>query len=231
MPTASTILFVDDEKHETKYFKKALCQHFLIETADSVDAAITLLNEKHDEIAVVITDQRMPKQLGVELLHYTQTHYPHIVRMLTTAFCDFDSAVDAINKAEVFRYIPKPWDLDVLEDALHHALQRFHSLQKDSGSTLENNLITEMRDDCEHWLMYAIHAYGDENVYRSGIEALSCRYHILINSHFKGEAAKRLLANMDTIIADNFLSTEVLQQLNSQKDEGFGVSHSSRKTH
>ena len=231
MPIASTILFVDDEKHETKYFKKALSQTFTIQTADSVDSAINILSLEHKNIAVIITDQRMPKQVGLELLQHTQTHYPNIVRMLTTAYCDIDSAVSAINQAEVFRYIPKPWDLDILEEALHQALKRYQSLQENTGHTLQDSLIDEFKDDCQHWLMYAIHAYGDEDVYRSGIEALACRYSIRINSQFETPKAQEVSRQIDQILNNDFLNDAVLNNLREQKNKGFGVTHTSMKKH
>jgi DNA-binding NtrC family response regulator len=231
MKTTPIILFVDDEERVTKYFKKALTGVFKIETAQSVDAAIDILNEKHQEIAVVLTDQRMPIKQGLELLEFTQTHYPKIIRMLTTAFCDIDNAVDAINKAEVFRYIPKPWDLDKLEEALHQAIKRFHSLQKNTGSSLKSDLLTELKNDCQHWLMYAIHAYGDVNVYQSGIEALACRYHILINSSFNKQKAHLIIQDVDKILSDDFLNETILSSLQAQHDKGFGVSNLNFKSH
>ncbi len=231
MNTASTILFVDDEKHVTKYFKKALSHTFSIQTANSVSDAITLLDKQHSQIAVVITDQRMPKQLGIELLQHTQTHYPDIVRMLTTAFCDVDSAVSAINKAEVFRYIPKPWDIDALEETIHHALNRFTTLNTQSINASQDHLIEEIKDDCQHWLMYAIHAYGDEDVYKSGIEALTCRYDILITNRFDKESASILRKEMEQIISDNFLTDSILEDLRVQSTKGFGVSDSNKNKH
>ncbi len=231
MQPASTILFVDDEHRATRNFKKALSNIFTIETADSVNSAIEILNDKHQQIAVVITDQRMPKQLGLELLEYTQAHYPRIVRMLTTAFSDTESAVRAINNAEVFRYIPKPWDLDVLEESLHQALKRFDSSHNNTGDSLKNSLIEELRDDCEHWLMYAIHAYGDENVYRSGVEALACRYNILINSRFEKNRAKEIRQQVDQILTTEFLNEAIFIDLQAQKNKGFGIMDTGSKRH
>ncbi len=229
--SAATILFVDDEKHETKYFKKALSNIFSIETADSVNSAIEILNSKHSEIAVVITDQRMPKQLGLELLQYTQTHYPDIVRMLTTAFCDIDSAINAINKAEVFRYIPKPWGLDALEDALHQALKRFNASHANTGNALKDSLIEELRDDCQHWLMYAIHAYGDEHVYKSGIEALACRYNVRVNDHFENNQVEEIRQHIDKILTQEFLNEAIFKDLQAQENKGFGAIESGSKKH
>ena len=228
---ADTILFVDDEERATRNFKKALGSVFKIETAQSVDDAISILNKKSHEIAVVITDQRMPIKLGLELLEFTQAQYPNIVRMLTTAFCDVENAVDAINKAEVFRYIPKPWDLEMLEEALHSAMERFHSHLENTGTSLKNTIFKDLKDDCQHWLMYAIHAYGDVEVYRSGIEALACRYHVLINSHFDKKEANKTIEKVDEILSSDFLSDAILDSLHAQQDKGFGVFIPNRKSH
>lgn len=228
---ASTILFVDDEERTIRNFKKAFANVFTIETAQSVDAAISILNKKNHKIAVVITDHRMPQKLGLELLEFTHSRYPGIVRMLTTAFWDVENAVDAINKAEVFRYIQKPWDLEKLEDALHQAIKRFHSHQEDTGASLKNTILDDLKEDCQHWLMYAIHAYGDAEVYRSGIEALACRYHVLINSNFDKQEADKTIQKVDDILSGDFLSDATLESLHEQQDKGFGVINSNSKSH
>ena len=228
---ANTILFVDDEERTIRNFKKAFAHVFTIETAQSVDAAISILKEKNHEIAVVITDQRMPHKLGLELLEFTQSRYPKIVRVLTTAFCDVENAVDAINKAEVFRYIPKPWMLDKLEEALHQAIQRFHSHMENTEGALKNSILKDLKDDCKHWLMYAIHAYGDTEVYRSGIEALACRYHVLINSSLDKKEAKITKDEVDDILSNEFLSDAILDSLYEEKNKGFGVTKTSPRSH
>ncbi len=64
------ILFVDDEEKTRKYFVKGLEKEFNILTAESVDEAKKIIEEKHNEIAVVITDQRMPGGNGVKLLQH-----------------------------------------------------------------------------------------------------------------------------------------------------------------
>ncbi len=230
-PIAATILFVDDEERTIRNFKKAFATIFTIETAQSVDTAISILNKNNHKIAVVITDHRMPKKLGIELLEYTQSRYPKIVRMLTTAFWDIENAVDAINKAEVFRYIQKPWNLEQLEEALHQAIKRFHSHQQDTSASLKHTLIKNLKEDCQHWLMYAIHAYGDAEVYRSGIEALACRYHVQINSNFDKQEADKTIQKIDDILSDDFLSDAILDSLHAQKNKGFGAINSNSRNH
>ncbi len=176
---ASTILFVDDETQELKYFTRALHKEFTIKTASSVDEAITVLDNHHREVAVVISDQRMPVKHGLELLQYTHTHYAHIIRMLTTAYCDMDSSIAAINQAEVFRYIAKPWNLDELSNSLNQALKRYHAnTNNHKNINHSDTILAEFKEDCEHWLMYALHAYGD--ISRHYTDLSCCRNKLIL---------------------------------------------------
>ena len=223
--TASTILFVDDEAQELKYFTRALHKEFTIKTASSVDEAINILDNHHQEIAVVISDQRMPVKHGLELLQYTHTNYSHIIRMLTTAYCDIDSSINAINQAEVFRYIPKPWNLDELSSSLNQALKRYYANTNNQISINPSaTIICEFEEDCEHWLMYALHAYGDINIYKGGLEALACKYSIRIHKDLLEESAiKETSAVIDKILQERFLSDTVLLDMHSQSSKGFGI--------
>jgi len=126
------ILFVDDEEKTRKYFAKGLKSHFNIITSGSVDEAQKALEEHHDNIAVVITDQRMPGGNGVKLLRLLREKYPTIIRMLTTAYSDLSEAIDAVNDGEIFRYIQKPWDYDLLKTELAQAMELFElKLERD----------------------------------------------------------------------------------------------------
>lgn len=116
------ILYVDDEEKTLKYFDRYFSQNYAILTAQNPSDARTILEQKADQIAVLITDQRMPKEKGVELLSYAREHYPKIIRLLTTAYSDLDDAINAVNNGEISRYITKPWDINLLEYELRHAL-------------------------------------------------------------------------------------------------------------
>lgn len=120
--TQQTILYVDDEEQALKYFDKIFSKHFSILTASSTDEALKLLEEKASQVAVIITDQRMPKRPGVELLAQVRDQYPHIVRILTTAYAELDNAIDAVNVGQIFRYITKPWNIAELKSTLNQAL-------------------------------------------------------------------------------------------------------------
>lgn len=135
----SCILFVDDEEKTLKYFSRIFSNDFRILTSTSVDNAKQIIDQKADEIAILITDQRMPKRKGVDLLKFTRENYPHIVRLLTTAYTDLDSAIEAVNAGEIFRYITKPWNIDKLNDHLVDAMNLYLAREQ------ERNLLAGKR--------------------------------------------------------------------------------------
>lgn len=134
------ILFVDDEEMTRKMFERIAGKEFDVLCAESVPAAQKLLDTHADQIGVLLTDQRMPGQLGVELLEYCRASYPGIVRMLTTAYSDLADAIAAVNRGEIIRYIEKPWsNIDALLIDLRVAM-RFHLLERENRLLLEEKL-------------------------------------------------------------------------------------------
>lgn len=125
------ILYVDDEEQALKYFDKVFSRHFAILTASSTDQALRLLEERAADVGVIMSDQRMPKRLGIDLLADVRKLYPHIVRILTTAYAELDNAIDAVNQGEIYRYITKPWNIQELKATLHQAL--IHSQATPTG--------------------------------------------------------------------------------------------------
>lgn len=119
------ILFVDDEEKLRKYFAMSVKKNFEVFCAQNVEEAKEILQEHHEKIGVVLTDQRMPGGNGVVLLKYLKERYPRIIRLLTTAYSDLSDAIDAINKGEIIRYIQKPWDFSLLATELSSAMELF----------------------------------------------------------------------------------------------------------
>lgn len=143
MPAASAdrhmVLFVDDEEKARKYFRMAFARDFNVLTAGSVQEALELLHVHGNEIAILITDQRMPGQQGVDLLKRACVEWPQIVRMLTTAYSDLDDAIAAVNRGEILRYITKPWDLEALRAELRHGVE-FYLLRRERDLLVEEKL-------------------------------------------------------------------------------------------
>jgi DNA-binding NtrC family response regulator len=119
-------MVVEDESVQRKALVAVLQQQFgskglVIEGyADAVQA---LARARAVPFAVVIADYRLPGMNGVALLKEFRTLQPEATRLMLTASGDIETAVAALNKAEVFRFIRKPWDLD-LRVAIVDALAR-----------------------------------------------------------------------------------------------------------
>jgi two-component system probable response regulator PhcQ len=122
---AFSILYVDDETISLKYLKAGFEERFTILTASSATEALILFEENKDKIGIIITDQRMPTQTGVELLEKIRRQRPKIIRMLATAYSDIDAAVAAVNTGAIYKYISKPWDQRDLEITLMRAMEFF----------------------------------------------------------------------------------------------------------
>ena len=102
------VLFVDDEERILNALRTLFRAHYHVFTAEN--GALALEFVKRFGIHVVVSDQRMPGMLGVDLLRQVKERSPNSVRMLLTGYSDLASIVGSINEGEVFRFVKKPWD-------------------------------------------------------------------------------------------------------------------------
>ena len=128
-PKDYPILIVDDEQDNLDAFRFNFKRSFNILCAQGGDEALELMRE-HD-LAVIITDQRMPRMTGLQLLQQAATIRPDAVGIILTAFTDVDVLVDAINLGHIYRYITKPWEAKEVRGVLTHAIERF-ALQREN---------------------------------------------------------------------------------------------------
>ena len=143
------ILYVDDEEKSLKYFERAFGDEFRVFTAANAQDGFALLEKHADEIGLLMTDQRMPGEKGVWLLERARQLRPRILRMLVTAYSDFDAAIAAVNSGAIYKYVTKPWDPPQLELTLRHGLEFFmvqterDQLLHDKMSVLRNMMIAD----------------------------------------------------------------------------------------
>ncbi len=119
------ILFVDDEEMAVVTFEHLFKDHFTIYIASNGVEALNLL-EAHPEIALIATDQRMPKMTGLELLIHVAEKYPKIINILITAYSDLALVIKAINKGNLFRYIGKPYEEEFLKQTIFQGIEKYH---------------------------------------------------------------------------------------------------------
>ncbi len=143
------VLYVDDEEMALKYFEKTFGSEFRIFTATNANEGLKMIESHGDEIGVLLTDQRMPGQKGVQLLERARQIRPKIVRMMITAFADFGVTVDAVNLGHVFRYVSKPLQVEDMRNTLRRAMEFFllqrerDDLLREKLSVLQNMVITD----------------------------------------------------------------------------------------
>lgn len=128
------VLYVDDEQNNLIAFKAAFRRDFKVFTAESADKARPIVKE--NELDVIITDQRMPKETGVEFLVSILDDYPDPIRILLTGYSDIEAVIDAINKGQIYRYITKPWNEEDLRNTIVNAAE-VHRLRKQNAVLLQ----------------------------------------------------------------------------------------------
>jgi two-component system response regulator PhcR len=119
---AHAILMVDDEPQACKWFARLYGDEFVVLTASGVDEALALLAQRGPEIAVLLTDYAMPARDGVALLSEARQSYPHVARLLVSAYADKDVAMSAVNQGHVEKILEKPLDEALTRQALREAL-------------------------------------------------------------------------------------------------------------
>lgn len=118
------IQLVDDDTHILHALKRALnSTEFQIDTFDKVIDALIALQDT--DYAVVIADYRMPKLDGVSYLEWVREKQPAATRLMLSSCPDSVSLQKAINRAEIFRFIPKPWNNHVLLHDVMEAVSRY----------------------------------------------------------------------------------------------------------
>lgn len=133
------VLYVDDEEKSLKSFARAFAEEFRIYTAINAQEGAKLLAEHPGEIAILMTDQRMPGEKGTWLLERARQTSPETLRILVTAFTEFKDAVDAINDGGIYHYVNKPWDPAQLESTLRRAME-FYLTQRERDQLMKEKM-------------------------------------------------------------------------------------------
>lgn len=120
--TTSTILVVDDEENILRAIVRLLMEENDINvlTAGSGSEGLSVL-QAHPDVALILSDQRMPGMTGAEFLQQAKSLVPEAIRMVLTGYADINATMDAINKGGASCYITKPWDDGMLVQTLTEA--------------------------------------------------------------------------------------------------------------
>jgi GAF domain-containing protein/class 3 adenylate cyclase len=122
------LLVVDDEPDNLDLLYRTFHREYKVLRADSGPAALEIL-AKEGDVAVIISDQRMPLMSGTEFLSLTATRYPDIIRIILTGYTDVEDLVEAINAGKVFKFVTKPWNSDDLKAVVRQAMDTHNVLK------------------------------------------------------------------------------------------------------
>ncbi len=143
-----SILFVDDEERILNSLRSLFRSNYDVDTASSGEEALKILKSKH--VHLMISDQRMPGMLGVELLRQAKSLSPSTVRILLTGYSDLVAIVGSVNDGEVYRFINKPWNQNDLMATINEAVTIGIALQSSpprQGTRIDPRLVTMSMGD------------------------------------------------------------------------------------
>ncbi len=140
-------LIVDDEDNVLRAIKRLFMdEQTEVLTAASGRAGLEILKE--NEIALIISDQRMPGMSGSEFLKLAREIAPDAIRIILTGYADITAAVDAINKGGAYRYLEKPWKDAELLMVARDALDRYRLLRENRRLT---ELTRKQNEELKRW--------------------------------------------------------------------------------
>jgi CheY-like chemotaxis protein len=128
-PKKAKMLVVDDEPDNLDLLYRTFRRDFQVLKAESGVQALEVL-QTEGEVAVIISDQRMPEMKGTEFLSRTVPEFPDTVRIILTGFTDVEDLVEAINSGQVYKYITKPWDPEELKAVVQRAAETYDILKQ-----------------------------------------------------------------------------------------------------
>ena len=133
--TLANVLYVDDLQTNLILFQATFERDYNIILADSAAKALEILKEQ--EIQVLVTDQRMPDMTGTELLEIVSRDYPEVRRFLLTAFTDFETVVEAVNKGHIHGYVNKPLQAEEVRISINNSLEMYYLRKRNNEMMIE----------------------------------------------------------------------------------------------
>lgn len=119
------ILCVDDDENILAAYQRQLRKQFQIETALGPETGLQMISSS-EPFAVVISDLRMPGMDGIEFLSRVKQITPDSVRIMLTGNADLQTAMEAVNRGNIFRFLTKPCSNEMLAQTLQAGLQQYH---------------------------------------------------------------------------------------------------------
>jgi two-component system sensor histidine kinase/response regulator len=162
------ILVVDDEEANLRALERIFRKEHNVLMARSGNEALGLL-EQHD-VALLISDQRMPEMSGIELLQKTVKLRPHMVRILLTGYTDVNTLIEAVNCGHVYKYVTKPWNNDDLSVTVNRALAHYEANKTRHNLEMMNRRLRARMDEITQLAADESLLLAEDNILHQPIE-------------------------------------------------------------
>lgn len=140
------ILIVDDEESNLRTLKRILRLDYEVLTTKSGIDGIEILKQYKD-IALIISDQRMPTMTGSQFFQEALKISPDSIRFLITGFADLSAVIEAINTGHIYRYITKPWNTDELLINVKRAVEYYKTSKENVRlAKFNESLVLELKE-------------------------------------------------------------------------------------
>jgi CheY-like chemotaxis protein len=154
------ILYVDDTEINLTLFELTFKDDFDIFLADSGIKALELL--KNNEFVALITDQRMPGMSGNELLEIATVDFPDVTRFLLTAYSDYETLVEAINKGQIYGFFNKPFKANEVRMGLKRAAELYYLKEKNRQMVKELEIVNHELKTIDHSKTHFLNTITEE---------------------------------------------------------------------
>ncbi len=202
-----TVLVIDDERQTVTAVKHLFRRRYHVLGATRAREGLDLLG--HNDVSVILCDQRMPGMTGAEFFEEARQIDPNAVRILITAYSDIQALVRSVNRGQIFAYLAKPWNPEELEQAVDTAIAHRELLDDKRRMTVElahkNDALRRMNQELRNFTHVVAHdlkeplrtisAYvdflkadhpevvqGEPGAYVSSIDRCARHLHDLINA-------------------------------------------------
>ncbi|WP_088240795.1 SpoIIE family protein phosphatase [Calothrix rhizosoleniae] len=154
------LMVVDDELDNLELLYRTFRRNFQVYKAHNAQVALDILG-KEGEMAVIISDQKMPEINGTEFIGMTVERFPNTMRILLTGFTDVEDLVDAINSGQVYKYLTKPWKPERLRAVVEQAIETYLLVKKRTDElsralrreSLFNEITSAIRESLDYYSM------------------------------------------------------------------------------
>ncbi|MBO9999228.1 MAG: SpoIIE family protein phosphatase [Cyanobacteria bacterium SID2] len=228
------LLVVDDETDNLDLLYRTFRRDFQVYKAESAMAALQVLEEE-GEMAIIISDQRMPEMNGTEFLSKTVDRYPDTIRILLTGYTDVEDLVEAINSGQVFKYITKPWNPEELKAVVQQAAETYKVVKQRTNElnrvlrreSLLNAMMSAVRESLDYESMLATIA----DTAGRNLEAMGAKLYLVEGDKLRNSDSFAYSANstgeLDVSPYDEALVQTVVAQRESQlvQDEDASATH------